>query len=185
MAVGNTPVNQLNALPLINAAAVVTPPSEQVIIGGNVVRSWNATSLGLNGVQRVNDGVGGSNLFGPFLDMRGMNSGSLVVVRSAAAAGIDATGMSVYFLYRISGFGNQPSNNLIGAYSKQVAGFTWNATPAIGNEIAALGWTNSSVPIGVVGQPLVMSADVFLVLHFAVANNVQVNFTVQLYAQSN
>jgi hypothetical protein len=187
MPIGNTPQNQLAALPLIGAQQV-TDPTDTVVVGGNVAKFWNETALNINNIQRNNDGTGGANLFGPFIDMRGMNSGTLLLVRTAAAAGIDATTAQLYFLFRFGTFGNQPSNQTgagqINLYSHFVASLTLAVTPGIGSEIFALGWTNTGAGYAQTLQPLALSADVFPVIHFSNPNNVNVTWSARLYAQS-
>lgn len=181
MAIGNTPQNQLDALPLIGASQVANP-TDVVVVGGNVVRFWDEVATGINGVQRTNAGDGTSNLFSNFLDLRGMNSGLFQVARVSTVGGLDATSMGGFCLYRQGSFGNQISNASIGAYSKQLVAHTWNVTPP-GTELLALGWTNSGIPNGAEGTPA-MTSDAFFVFHWTVVSVATISFSIRIWAQS-
>lgn len=184
MAIGNTPQNQLDALPLIGASQVANP-TDVVVVGGNVAKFWDENALGINGIQRSNAGDGSSNLFTTFLDMRGMNSGTFLIVRTFTTSGVAGDGVSIVPLYRFGSFGNMISNAQIGAYAKAVSAQTFPTTPggAPASDITSLGWTNSGAGFGTNNAPA-MSADVFFALHWSVPNDARFTWTVRLYAQS-
>ena len=96
MALGATPQQQLDSLPLVTAAQLtgqVVDPGDLTVVGGSVVRYWSATRLGLNGVNFILDGAR-SLLLTPFLDFTGMNQFQVVMVRECLLAGGD-TGESI------------------------------------------------------------------------------------------
>jgi hypothetical protein len=110
MALGATPQNQLNALPLVTAAQFtgqVVDPGELSIVGGSVVRYWSATRLALNGVNFATVGTR-SALLTPFLDFTGMNQFQVIMVRECLSAGGDlAESMSIYAQSNV-GTGDNP-----------------------------------------------------------------------------
>jgi len=95
--IGNTPINQLNALPLVTAQSV-GEPGEVVFLGNTVVRYWSPTAL--LGAALGGAGVAGNvaDPFEPgarsgfvtnFIDVRCVNFFTCIMVMRAAVAGND------------------------------------------------------------------------------------------------
>jgi hypothetical protein len=185
MAIGNTPQNQLDALPLIGASQVANP-TDVVVIGGNVVKFWDENALGINGIQRNNAGDGSSNLFTTFLDFRGMNSANFLIARTFTTSAVPGDSINIFPLYRFGAFGNMISNAQIGAYAKPCVVQTFPTTPAgaPATDITSLGWSNTVGGVFGGNNGLPMSADIFFALHWTVPNDARFTWTVRLYAQS-
>jgi hypothetical protein len=99
MAGGRTPMNQLNALPILRAdqwatGFTVHPPTRRGRIGNKVVAYWQAADTGMNGVlSNVADPrlwPGHVYMCSDFLDMAGLRSMTLVLsARFMAGGNID------------------------------------------------------------------------------------------------
>jgi hypothetical protein len=97
MPIGNTPINQLNALPLVSAQSV-GDPGDVVVVGNTIRRYWSPAAL--LGSSLGNSGVAG-NVADPFqpgtrsgfitlmLDVTGCNFFTIIMVMRAATAGND------------------------------------------------------------------------------------------------
>jgi hypothetical protein len=96
MPIGNTPINQLNALPLVSAASV-GDPGDVVVVGNTIRRYWNTAAL-MGGASAA--GIAGnvadpfqpgtrSGWITPTLDVTGCNFFTVVMVMRAATAGND------------------------------------------------------------------------------------------------
>jgi hypothetical protein len=77
VAIGKTPQNQLDALPLQDADTVAEGGTLQVI-GGALYRYFNATQLGIAGIPMATF-TGEQALVTPYLDLRGCINGTLAL----------------------------------------------------------------------------------------------------------
>ncbi len=93
MPLGATPINQLDALPLVTAQAV-GEPGEVVVIGNVIVKHWTPVQLGVVAVSGNTgdpDKAGSLGFVTTFLDVRGCNYFRLVMVRRTDSLAHDQT----------------------------------------------------------------------------------------------
>lgn len=113
MPIGNTPANQLDALPLVTAQSV-GDPGETVIVGNTIIKHWNPTQLGVSGVSgNVGDPdkPGSLGFVTNFIDVRGCNYFRLVMVRRVDLIGNDqATTLTI--TWQMKGTSDGPSQGV-------------------------------------------------------------------------
>jgi hypothetical protein len=108
--IGKTPVNQLNALPLVTADATANP-GDVLVVGGTVTRFWSPTNTGINGASFAGDPDDTSALaiFSNFFDVTGCNRFQMVLSRIAdtlandTAADVAAVAITLLVQYRALG----------------------------------------------------------------------------------
>jgi len=190
MTVGLIPINQQNALPLLSTTDA-TNPDRVEIVGSSIVKYWGPVTLGINSNMIFSDAPANRGyLVSPFLDFRGVNNFTFILLRTMASAAGEAL-LSVQSWAKsratgVSGLTNaNPSDqtqtgsrlglcdygsgwNVTGVgpypYTRQVArGFTNNtASPnAPGSGLAVLAGTDLAVTI----EASTVIADVTWSLH--------------------
>lgn len=82
-----TPINQLNAFPLISADSVASGGAFQVV-AGRIVRFWNTAALAFP--------LPGQNITSAILDTRGCSQFNLAVTLTAGVGGIAAATVKLY-----------------------------------------------------------------------------------------
>jgi hypothetical protein len=150
MAGGQTPMNQLDALPIITAAqwvsVVVSAPTQQGMIGGKLLKYWNAAALGVNGAAGdVHDSRTGAvhQLLTNYIDLTGLDSILLVLNARCTAGGVDND--QVWHVYALpygetslGAVNHQPfppgpdNRNMTGVYAGGVGGIAIGAFPKCG-----------------------------------------------------
>lgn len=194
MAIGKTPVNQLNALPLQDADANAAGGVIQVI-GGVLVRFFDANALQINAtaVSTINTRV---CLVTPYLDLRGCRSYVMQLRTTNPGVRAALASMTLRWQYRM-GPGDAPAvtyvqgggiNDQFNGIFASTGGVIFPAT-AGANEVQtqAWGWTNGSdVNTGVVGQVLTaLSSDIRFIFDWQTNPVAAANlFTAYLWASS-
>jgi hypothetical protein len=109
MPVGPTPENQLRALPILTQQQIAAP-GEAVVIGGQVIRYWSPSQLGLNGVSgnvadpdNVPSVAADVSMFTNYVDGRGCNAFTLMLVNDPFVAPAGETAWHIYLQYAGTG----------------------------------------------------------------------------------
>jgi len=107
--IGATPVNQLNALPLVTANAIGNP-GEVLILGGTLTKYWSPSALGINGqlgnVLDPDDNTLVRILSLAYIDAGGCNTYTLLTVAGVPNAGAEPPGdWEVYVILNATGGG--------------------------------------------------------------------------------
>ncbi len=169
--IGNTPINQLNALPLTSAQAVGTP-GDVIILGNTIIRFWSPTDL--LGSGPGNAGIAGnvadpfqpgarSGFVTSFLDVRGVNFFTVIMVMRAATAGNDLAAPSWLVAAQHTGIG---LNGLVvtpGGGANSDLAFAPVGTVSVGSRLATavganqdrtgeLSWSNNSTGARTMGS---------------------------------
>lgn len=98
VALGNAPLNQLNALPLISADAAASGGVATVVFG-QLTRFWDATLLGASGLSIAYGGTFRGFYMNP-LDVRGCRRFALIVTHDVTALPGDvAKTLNLWLLY--------------------------------------------------------------------------------------
>lgn len=106
---GKTPQNQLDALPLLSADAV-SDPGDTVVIGGQLIRHWIPSRVGINGLNRVlYVNIAVKAFVGPGLplDFSGMNSFTFALGKTVTAVAGDTNAQAQLYATQI-GLGQSP-----------------------------------------------------------------------------
>jgi len=100
---GKTPQNQLDALPLTDAATAAQG-GDIVILGNSISRYWSPTVLAVNGIGFTTDPNGFFYLPTAFLDVRGCRSFAMLLrrINTTALPQLALPSMTVYMQYRFS-----------------------------------------------------------------------------------
>jgi hypothetical protein len=113
MPIGNTPQNQLDALPLVTAQSV-GDPGEVVIVGNSIIRHWNPTQLGvvsISGNVGDPDKAGSLGFVTSIIDVRGCNFFRLVMVRRTDSLAHDQT-TALNIAWQMKGTSDGPSQGV-------------------------------------------------------------------------
>lgn len=107
MAIGKMPQNQLDALPLLTATDV-TDPSETVVVGTSVVKTWDPSKTGVNGIAASGGGASLLYLLTAQMDFRGMNTAMLQLQRDTTVGGSLTEDVTCYCFADMLGLGGLP-----------------------------------------------------------------------------
>lgn len=171
MPIGNTPINQLNALPLVTAQSVGTP-GDVVILGNTIIRFWTPTDL-------LGAGPGGAGIAGNvadpfqpgarsgfvtnFIDVRGVNFFTCIMVMRAATAVNDLGTPNWLVAAQHAGIGLNGLAVTPGGGLNSDPAFAPVGTVSVGSRLATaaganqdrtgeLGWSNNSTGSRMVGS---------------------------------
>jgi hypothetical protein len=171
MPIGNTPINQLNALPLVSAQSV-GDPGDVVVVGNTIRRYWSPVAL--LGASSGNAGVAG-NVADPFqpgarsgfitlmLDITGCNFFTCIMVMRAATAGNDLGIPSWLVAAQHVGIGLNGLSVTPGGGANSDLAFVPVGTVSVGSRLATaaganqdrtgeLSWSNNSTGSRMVGS---------------------------------
>lgn len=156
MPLAKLPINQQNALPLLSITDA-TEASEVSLVGGSVIKKWNAADLGISGAQWTlsPDGLKGY-ILGEFLDLRGCNHFSAIVERHMTDAPAEVA-LDIWLLWEFRGVGGavNPTTQYNG-HAQTIAwagcGTDWLTTGGVGpfpyTTLVARGGTINSWAVG-------------------------------------
>jgi hypothetical protein len=151
MTIGAMPVNQLDALPILTQQQVAAP-GELVIVAGQVVKYWNPTQLGWNGVSGnvadpdVTAVAPEVSMFSAFIDARGCNSFVLMMVNDPPVAPAGTQNWQLRLQY--SGVGSvglvAPRSGAAGRilFGAALGQLDFNITLFANGITTVLGWSN-------------------------------------------
>lgn len=125
MAIGKTPQNQLDALPLQDADAAAAGGILS-IVGGAVNRFWDPATLGINGVNMTLFSATKWALVTPYLDVRGCSRFVIALRASISAGATLAMNVNTSWQYR-QGPGDSPAVTQAGTINDLVNGITNNS----------------------------------------------------------
>ena len=108
---GNTPKNQIDALPIMTVVAAAAA-DDITIVGGTIAKFWSPTTLGMAGIVPTTDAAGHVFLVTPFLDMTGCTNGALLLTRTDTANSLAGAIYNPLVLcqYRITHVGAMPTS---------------------------------------------------------------------------
>lgn len=200
MAIGKTPQNQLNALPLQDADSAAAGGQIQ-IVGGSMVRYFDAVTLGLNGVGASTFTSGAFQDFGlvtPFLNLIGCNKFNIVIRANTTIARAALPAIHPQYQMRMGVSDNPPVLYANGAGIQQGAngvlllgstGLTFPATSGTESQTGVIAFegpqvaNNSGVQAPSTFTPF--GSDVrFLLTSLGASFPAQTTFTVNIWAQT-
>jgi hypothetical protein len=189
---GNTPQNQIDALPIITVAAAASAGDIQVV-GGIMTKFFNPAATGISSVAT---GTDGTNIFiaSSFLDLRGLRAFSAIMSRTIQGGGaaVATPAMGLMLQWRLSATDNPPTT-LTGNAPEFVAmqqinnnAVTWPAIGAGETQRAAVGWeVSDTAGVSTKVSPATIGSDVRLLMWWSTNPVGATNrFTLQLWGSS-
>jgi len=129
MAIGKTPQNQLDALPLQDADTAAAG-GVLSIVGGSINRFWDPNTLQINGINTTTFSATKVALVTPYLDLRGCTKFVFALRRTVAgAAGAVPSGI-LTFQYRL-GASDTPAVTQTGSIDDSMNGIINNTSGVI------------------------------------------------------
>jgi len=197
MAIGKTPVNQLNALPLQDADSNAAGGTLQVV-GGTITRYFSPAVLGINGASFTPDTLN-CTIVSPFLDLRGCSKYTVALrLPRVTAGGLgQITNVFCHFQTRMGASDTPILYNINGGGQLDLVGSGWIAfnnnaqlfDTASNGTVQTVVWSLSeSGPSDGRSTSLVLGSDVRLIFatHTATAGSPNASnlFSAQLWASS-
>lgn len=108
--IAKIPQNQLNALPLTDAATAAAG-GDIVVLGNSISRYWSPVTTGVNASVFANDANGFPVMVSNFLDVRGCRSFVLLLRRAFTGVGIALANITCTYQFRFSS-GETPLTSL-------------------------------------------------------------------------